>query len=73
MTLLHVPPTLNGRQLNSAQRAALLMQEGETWVTWEGFIQRKHNGEEVRIVALIWHGEFGSMLRGPRDHLEDKT
>ena len=73
MALLHVPPVLNGRQLNSTQRAALLMQEGETWVTWEGLGQRRHDGEEVRIIAIIWHGEYGSILRGSRDHLEDKT
>ena len=71
MTRLHIPPVFNGRQLNSAQRAALLRQEGECWVTWEGIIEKRSKGEDPgKIVAIIWHGEYGSILRGPRDHLE---
>lgn len=70
MTLLHVRPVHEGRRLNSAQRAALLMREGERWVALDDLADLAAKGEEIRIEAIIWHGDYGSILRGPRDHIE---
>lgn len=70
MTRLHIPPKLDGRTLGPKQRAAMLMREGELWLTREELAERRRQGEDLRVVAMIWHGEYGSILRGPRDHLE---
>lgn len=72
MTLLYVPPVFEGRRLKPAHRAALLMREGETWVTWDQILEKRLNGDDTpyRITALIWHGEFGTSIKGPGEHME---
>ena len=69
MTRLHIPPTFEGRKLSPGQRAALLMREGEHWVTLNELAYRQ-DPDPVRITAIIWHGKYGSILRGPREHID---
>lgn len=46
------------------------MREGERWVALDDLADLAAKGEEIRIEAIIWHGDYGSILRGPRDHIE---
>ena len=61
---------ISADQGSSSHRAKMLMGEDEDWSSLWEFWERKARGEDLRIVAWIWHGNFGSIRRRVDAHLE---